>query len=180
MKNSIIPLALVVLLSACGGKQEEKSEATNAQELDGATLLQDEGPVYDKTAINPDAPVVTITVKAVGNSMAEMKYDQSALEVAAGSTVKLTLISETKEESMPHNWVLVKKGSAERVATKAIEAGPDKNYIPATDDVLVATSLLKPGAKEEITFPAPAAGEYLFICTYPGHWQQMQGTFTVK
>jgi azurin len=39
---------------------------------------------------------------------------------------------------------------------------------------------LKPGIKEELTFPAPAAGEYMFICTYPGHWQQMQGTFTVK
>jgi azurin len=180
MKNSIIPIALVVLLSACGGKEEAKTETTNEQELNGATLLQDEGPVYDRNAINPDAPVVTFTVKAVGNSMAEMKYDQTALEIAAGSTVKLTLISETKEESMPHNWVLVKKGSAERVASKAIEAGPDKNYVPVSDDVLVATSLLKPGGKEEITFPAPVAGEYIFICTYPGHWQQMQGTFTVK
>jgi azurin len=180
MKKFIIPVALTLLFSACGGQGEEKKEETTQQETNGATLLQDEGPVYDRNAIDPNAPVTAITIKGVGATMAEMKYDQAAVEVPANSTVKLTFISEATDESMPHNWVLVKKGSAERVATKGMEAGPDKNYVPDSDDVLVASSLLKPGGKEELTFPAPAAGEYVFICTYPGHWQQMQGTFTVK
>lgn len=173
----LVPVAL--LFTACGGDEAKKEEA-KTEEISGEDLLKDDGPVYDKTKVDPNAPVVTITLKAVGASMADMKYDQATLEVAAGSTVKLTLISESKDASMPHNWVLIKKGNMERVAAKGIEAGADKNFVPVSDDVFVATKMLNPGEKEELTFPAPPAGEYQFVCTYPGHSQKMNGVFIVK
>jgi uncharacterized cupredoxin-like copper-binding protein len=43
------------------------------------------------------------------------------------------------------------------------------------------TALLAPGASETLSFTAPEAGTYTFICTYPGHYAGgMQGTFTVN
>ena len=42
------------------------------------------------------------------------------------------------------------------------------------------TKLLGGGESDEITFTAPAAGEYPFICTFPGHFAIMQGVMTVK
>ena len=41
--------------------------------------------------------------------------------------------------------------------------------------VFAATKLLKPGESDTITFTAPPAGTYPFICTYPGHYPKMQG-----
>ncbi len=184
MKKQLLVLATstILLLASCGGGNKESATQTteSTKETSGATLLADDGPKYDKTAIDPKATVTEITLKATGASMAEMKYDQSTLTVPAGATVKLTFISEATDPSMPHNWVLIRKGSLDRIAQKGLEAGADKNYIPNDDDILVYGNLLKPGEKEEIVFPAPPAGEYQFVCTYPGHSQKMQGVFIVK
>ena len=183
MKNlfSAMAIAITLLFTACGSSEQKPAAEETAKKEEGAGFLADEGPVYDKTAIDAAAPITTLTIKGVGATMAEMKYDLSELTVPAGSTVKLTLISEATDASMPHNWVLVKKGNAERIATKGMEAGPDKSYVDGTDtDVLVYTKMVGPGEKDEITFPAPPAGEYQYICTYPGHWQKMQGVLIVK
>jgi azurin len=178
---SVLAIAITMLFTACGSSEQKPAAEETAKKEDGAGFLADDGPAYDKTAIDANAPVTTLTIKGVGENMADMKYDLSELTVPAGSTVKLTLLSEATDPSMPHNWVLVKKGNAERIATKGIEAGADKAYVDATDtDVLVYTKMVGPGEKDEITFPAPPPGEYQYICTYPGHWQKMQGILIVK
>jgi uncharacterized cupredoxin-like copper-binding protein len=41
--------------------------------------------------------------------------------------------------------------------------------------------MLAPGGKATITFTAPAAGTYTFLCTYPAHYAGgMKGTLTVN
>ena len=45
---------------------------------------------------------------------------------------------------------------------------------------VAAQHFIAASEKEEIIFPAPPAGEYQFVCTYPGHSKQMQGVFIVK
>ncbi len=177
---TVLLTATTLLLTSCGGGGEKQVAPESAKESSGASLLADDVLKYDKNAIDPKAEVSEITIKATGASMAEMKYDQTTLTVPAGTTVKLTFISEATDPSMPHNWVLVRKGSLDRIAQKGMDAGVDKNYIPTDDDLLVSGNLLKPGEKEEIIFPAPPAGEYQFVCTYPGHSKQMQGVFIVK
>jgi len=39
--------------------------------------------------------------------------------------------------------------------------------------------LAKPGGNAEVTFQAPAAGKYPYICSFPGHYMVMKGTLTV-
>jgi azurin len=47
--------------------------------------------------------------------------------------------------------------------------------------IIVFTKLLGPGESDTITFNAPAAGVYDYICTFPGHViLGMRGKMTVK
>jgi len=183
MKNKLTVLICAVSLSltSCGGGKDQSVQTSDSvKQSSGSSLLADDVLKYDKNAIDPKATLTEITLKALGTTMAEMKYDQSTLTVSAGTTVKLTFVSEATDPSMPHNWVLIRKGSLERIAQKGMDAGVDKDYIPTDDDILIAGKLLKPGEKEEIIFPAPPAGEYQYVCTFPGHSKQMQGVFIVK
>jgi azurin len=40
--------------------------------------------------------------------------------------------------------------------------------------------VLGPGESETITFKLDAAGEYNFICSFPGHYALMKGVITAK
>jgi azurin len=58
-----------------------------------------------------------------------------------------------------------------------------ENYLPPdqADKVIVSSKLLGPGESDTVTFTAPAAGTYDYICTFPGHaLAGMHGTLTVK
>ncbi|HEY3291667.1 MAG TPA: plastocyanin/azurin family copper-binding protein [Anaerolineae bacterium] len=46
--------------------------------------------------------------------------------------------------------------------------------------MIAFTNLVKPGDTGTVTFDAPAAGQYPFICTFPGHYVLMKGTLTIK
>ena len=177
-KLSVLALCTVLLYS-CGGSKEESAKEV-APAVDATTLLADDGPKYDVNAIDRTAPVVELSIAAIGANMSEMKYDQSKLEVASGSTVKLNFESKATDSAMPHNWILIRKGNLDRIARKGMEAGVDKSYVPSDDDILVASKLLGPNEKQTLTFPAPPIGEYQFVCTYPGHSMMMQGVFIVK
>ena len=55
-----------------------------------------------------------------------------------------------------------------------------KHYVPDTDDIIASSKLVNPGLNEKIEFMAPAeAGDYPYICTFPGHWRLMQGVMKV-
>lgn len=120
-----------------------------------------------------------ITLRAVE---AKMAYDKKSLVVPAGKSISLVF---DNPDLMPHNVVFVKPGSAERVGTAAdamatLPDGFEKNFVPVSSDVLFATPLVNPGKSFRLTFTAPAEpGEYPFLCSFPGHWQVMQGVLIV-
>jgi uncharacterized cupredoxin-like copper-binding protein len=110
-----------------------------------------------------------------------LKYSVSTFDVKAGSRVRLAFANVS---DMLHNVVIVKPGSATRVADAALKLGLDGtrlHFVPTSDDVLFNTALLEPQKSESIYFEAPeAAGDYTFICTFPGHAATMQGTMRVR
>ena len=54
------------------------------------------------------------------------------------------------------------------------------NFIPKSADVLFHTMLLHPNESDTIYFIAPEKpGEYVYICTYPGHYLVMRGILKV-
>jgi azurin len=150
-----------VLLAACGKKEEKKSEAAPAQE---------------QTAAAAAAPI-----EITAND--QMQFSTKAIEVAAGSQVTVILknIGTMAKENMAHNFTLLKPGTVVAdFGTKAM-AAKATDYIPAGDPSVIAhTKLLGPGESDTLKFTAPAAGEYPFLCTFPGHFALMQGTLTSK
>lgn len=117
-----------------------------------------------------------VTISSVGN---EMKFDITQFEVKAGETVKLVLNNKATASVMKHNVViLTDKESINRVGLAAINA---PNYLPEDPAIFIATTLVEPGQKTELTFTAPTEpGRYPYICTFPGHYALMQGVMIVK
>jgi azurin len=111
----------------------------------------------------------------------ELFYNKTSLSVKAKDTVKVTFKNGTsKDAGLQHNWVLVKPNTADQVATAGISAGASKDWLPDSPDIIAHTKLLNSGESETVSFTAPAAGDYPYICTYPGHAQTMKGVLHVK
>jgi plastocyanin len=117
-----------------------------------------------------------LAIEADGENLA---YKPAALTAKAGAPVVITF--KNTSTAQQHNLVVANGG--DDVATKVDEAaiaagGPD--YLPTGADVLAGSKMLQPGGSADISFTAPAAGSYVFLCTYPGHAAAgMKGTLTV-
>lgn len=159
-------LFLALIFNSCGG--EAPKETTDASAETANT----------ETSTTPSKK--EISVEVVGNSMADMAYSPTLLTLVAGDTVSLTLVNKNSAEGMLHNILFVNLGKGQDIATAAIEAGPDKAYVPDSPDVIAASGLAKPNETISMEFIAPAAGTYNFICTYPGHFPKMIGKLIVK
>lgn len=130
-------------------------------------------------AANPSLPVLEVTLKPEGPS--GMAYDTKTISAKAGQKVKLTF-SNIHPLPLPHNVVIGKAGTKDKMAAIAT-AGmtlPDKGFIPDSQDILAHTKLVQPGQSESIEFTVPAAGEYPYFCTFPGHFMLMNGVITAQ
>ncbi|MBW3629178.1 MAG: dehydrogenase [Gemmatimonadetes bacterium] len=122
----------------------------------------------------------TVRIRAIEG---EMRFDLGSFAVAAAQDVELVL---ENPDHMPHNLVVTIPGAADRVgrAADAMAAQPDgfqKNFVPESAEVVVATPLVNAGGSFTLRFRAPTApGEYPFICTFPGHWITMRGIMRVE
>lgn len=111
-----------------------------------------------------------------------MLYDLTEFWVPVGEPVAVLF---QNNDLMPHNMVITEPGALESVGRAAErltgeETGTRGAFIPDTDEVLWYTGLLNPGDSERLSFVAPeAAGDYPFVCTFPGHWAVMNGVMHV-
>lgn len=95
----------------------------------------------------------------------DLAFDQTQLAVPVGAEVTLNL---TNVGALEHNWVLVNDAVEPALAT------------PADAINQAASEILAGGKSTTLTFTAPAAGSYQYICTVPGHaLAGMVGTLTV-
>lgn len=133
-------------------------------------------------ALATAAQAKDVEVAIKGND--QMQYDNKAFEVAAGDNVKITFENAGKmpKQVMGHNVIVLKAGvDVAAFATEAMKSAAT-DYIPESKkgDILAHSKLLGPGEKETVTFTAPAAGVYTYLCSFPGHYVLMQGKMTVK
>jgi len=172
---------LISAISACSGGGNKQQPTADTSGNNATYTPSNSSSVYDPTKIDANAPVMEIKLEALGNSMDVMSFSTQEIRVKAGTTVKLHFTNTAKDPALKHNFFIVKNGTMEQVATAALAAGADKKYIP--DDktnILYTSNLLEPGQSEDLIFPSPPVGEYQFVCTYPGHWQKMNGKFIVE
>lgn len=115
-----------------------------------------------------------------------LKFTVERIEAAPGQTIEITLktVSNAPKETMAHNFVLLKKDTdVETFATESL-SHRDNGYIEPDmeDDIIAQTEMLGGGESDTITFKAPEqTGEYIYICTFPGHYMAgMTGKLIVK
>ena len=129
-------------------------------------------PSPEQTAIFAQPVDAELVVVAQRNAMA---YETTRIEAPAGATVRIVMDnSTTTSPTMLHNVVVLRAATDVQRVGRA--AAGDVDHIPTDAAVLAATPIAGPGAKTAVVFTMPPAGEYPYICTYPGHFQFMQGT----
>lgn len=104
----------------------------------------------------------------------QMKFSVTRLEAKAGETVRLVLTNSgaLPKVAMGHNWILLKSGVDVMAYSMAAAAAQKTDYVPPdrSGDVIAYTRLIGPKEKAEVTFVAPTEpGEYVYICSFPGH-----------
>ncbi|MEZ6129958.1 MAG: PA14 domain-containing protein [Planctomycetaceae bacterium] len=123
-----------------------------------------------------------VRVIAIGTVPARMIYDKERIVVQAGKPVEFRF---SNIDHMPHNFAIVQPGFMAEIgelaeATARDADAKDRHYVPASDKVLLASRLLEPGQKQDISYTAPETpGVYPYVCTYPGHWRRMFGAMYV-
>ena len=123
-----------------------------------------------------------VRVIAVGTVPHRMIYDKEQIAIQAGKPVEFRF---SNTDSMPHNFAITLPGAMEEVGTLAENTARDsdameRQYIPKSDKILLASNLLQPGETQAVTFDAPKQpGVYPYVCTYPGHWRRMYGALFV-
>lgn len=143
--------------------------------MSGAVVLAACGGGGGGSAAPAEKQAVALSIEPKGE---ELKYAVEKLEAPANSKITLTL--KNVSSANKHNWVLTKPGQADAVAAEGIGAGEAANYIKDGPNIIAHTKLVNPGASDSVTFDAPAAGDYPFVCTFPGHNVLMKGVLTIK
>jgi len=113
-----------------------------------------------------------------------MQFDKKELKAKAGQKVTLTLhhTGKASKEVMGHNVVILKPDvNIPDFGMKAVDA-KDNDYIPASEEanIIAHTKIIGGGESTSVEFTAPEPGIYIFICSFPGHFAAMQGTFIVE
>lgn len=139
-------------------------------------------PVGESRGLRERLRAVTVRVVRINTVHEEMRYDTPYFAVEAGRPVQLVL---RNEDLMPHNLVVTAPGKLRAVADQAATLSPQvdsqgKQYVPESQDVLVATRMVDPHRQDALTFNAPEEpGEYPYVCTFPNHWMRMYGVMVV-
>lgn len=115
----------------------------------------------------------TITIRAAGSTL---EFTPTRVSAKAGTRVRIRFVNEG---TLPHNIVVPKSDDdIDALALAAYQAG-ETGYVPMglKEKLVGFTTLASPGESVEMTFTVPAAGEYTYVCLFPGHSNNMLGTF---
>lgn len=129
-----------------------------------------------------EEPLAPIEVNV--ESSDNMKFNKNSIDVKKGQTIKLTFknVGKLPKEAMGHNLVVLKKGTD--IEDFSMEAFKSKStdYIPAsrTSSIHAHTKLTGSGESDLISFQIDEAGEYDYICSFPGHSGTEKGKIKVK
>jgi azurin len=114
----------------------------------------------------------------------QMQFNIKTIEAKVGEEIKVILnnIGSLPKEAMGHNWVLLKAGTDVNAFATASMTAKATDYIAPNlkDQVLAFIPVLGPKQKADVTFKIPAAGEYVYVCSFPGHFMIMRGTIIAK
>jgi plastocyanin len=114
----------------------------------------------------------TITIRAAGSTL---EFSPARVSAKAGTRLRLRFVNEG---TLPHNVVVPRSDDdIDALALAAYQAG-ETGYVPMDLKARLVgfTALASPGETVEVSFVVPPAGEYTYVCLFPGHSNSMLGT----
>ena len=163
---------------------EKETGRRGQSAFEGTTI----GKLFADNYLNTIGQSETVTTSSatqiirIGVIKNEMKYDLTTFTVQAGKPVEIIF---ENQDFMQHNLLITRIGALETVGKAADKLaadpqGADRQYVPDIPEVLFFTKLVNPQQTVSLKFTAPdKAGDYPFVCTFPGHWSIMNGTMKV-
>jgi glucose/arabinose dehydrogenase/azurin len=140
-------------------------------------------PAPPSAGFQSDLRGLRVPVFVIRTVREQMRYDTPRLVVTAGQPFEIRF---ENVDFMPHNLVLVRPGTREKVGLASAKMKPDeldgegRAFIPESPDILAATKLIEPRQKTALKLTAPTEeGNYEYFCTYPGHYLIMWGQLVV-
>ena len=129
-----------------------------------------------------DQEVVISTLRA------QMKYDIRSFSVKPGAKVKLIF---KNVDDLPHNLIICTPGKSKGkdkgqevidAVMKLGDKGVEMDWEPKGHPrMLYSSGMVQPKKESVIWFKAPKKeGDYPYICTFPGHFQLMNGMMAVS
>lgn len=117
----------------------------------------------------------------VSTLLSKMLFDKKEIILPAYSDITIRF---SNPDEMPHNFVIIKQGTVEKVgkaadAMAARKDGFQKNFIPDLAEVLFATPLVESKKSYDLEVKTKGPGQFEFICSFPGHWNMMKGIIKV-
>lgn len=113
----------------------------------------------------------------------QMRFDTPRIVVETGKSAEITF---ENVDFMPHNLVIVRPNTREKIGEMSAMMKPDqldgrgRAYVPENAAIIAATKLLETNQRQTLSITAPnEEGECEFVCTFPGHYQLMWGKMIV-
>ena len=116
----------------------------------------------------------------------DMKFSLATITAKPGEQLRVRLVAKgaMPKVAMAHNFVLLNKGASpvDFVSAAVMASATDLHPRRKKADVVAQRALAGAGETVEVTFKVPAAaGDYPYLCSFPGHFQAgMKGTLSVK
>ena len=181
-------LAAGLFLMACG-------DGGGADQVPGAAPAAGGGGATQTTAVSGSVPAAMQAFQDDGNVLEiviegndQIRFDINEFSVAPGQMVRLTLrhVGSLPAQAMGHNVVILQQGEDffEFGADVGEAGGNQQNdFVPDSlrARVVAFTPLIGGGETTTVEFQAPTeAGDYPFLCSFPGHFGQMNGIMQVS
>ena len=176
------PLARAIIKLAAATPAAARTEPASIEALQLGEKLAAALPGETGRGVRRELRALGVQVVEIGTIPEQLTYTVKWFVVEAGKPVQIVLANT---DAMSHNLIVGAPGSLQAIGTAGaampMSADPAvKPFVPALPSVLFSTRLLQGGETERLAFTAPATpGEYIYVCTFPGHWVRMYGVMLV-
>jgi len=165
--------SVMLILSACGGGGGASAPAPAAPQSGGS----------GSTGGGGDG-AVTLNIAQEGETL---KFDKDTLSATVAEDEPVVIEYHNSSQTQEHNFTLLNHADMDKASefNDAATAAIDTGYFPIDNEelmdmVIVHSETLAPGERETLNFEAPPPGDYLYICTVPGHFVAGDyGTLTI-
>ena len=140
-------------------------------------------PTEKVSALRRELKNLRVPVFVIRTVREQMRYDTPRIVVEAGKAIEIIF---ENADFMPHNLVIIRPGTRDRVGIAAALLKPEdvdsrgRAYLPNTVDILSSTKLIEAGQRVTLSLTVPVEeGDCEYVCTFPGHYQLMWGRMVV-